>query len=227
MTAVRPPEFAPRLEYAALLLAADRFVLADTFPFSRQGGHNRTRIRTGQGRQWLTVPRRHAGLGQPLAGVAVVDDGWRRRHAHALRAAYGLAPFYEHVAPEWDAVLATPGSLADVAVASVRFAARWLKAPAELVRASDLPGAPDSLGAVAEAAGVETLLTLPESAESDRRSVPDAVDVRVLRFEERERRQTHDGFVAGLGLLDLVMNHGPRSGDVLRESVVGIRAVGA
>ncbi|PAP77768.1 WbqC family protein [Rubrivirga marina] len=227
MTAIRPPEFAPRLEYAALLLAADRFVLADTFPFSRQGGHNRTRIRTGQGRQWLTVPRRHAGLGQPLAEVEVVDDGWRRRYAHALRAAYGLAPFYEHVAPEWEAVLATPGSLADVAAASVAFTARWLKAPVEIGRASELPNAPDSLRGVAEAAEVDTLLTLPESAESDRQSVPAGVRVRVLRFEERERRQTHDGFVAGLGVLDLVMNHGPRSGDVLRESIRGVGDVRA
>lgn len=222
MTAIRPPEFAPRLDYAALLLAADRFVLADTFPFSRQSGHNRTRIRTGQGAQWLTVPRRHAGLGQPLTTVEVVDDGWRRRHQHALRAAYGLAPFYEHVAPEWDAVLATPGPLADVAVASVAFAARWLKAPAEIVRASDLPDAPDALADVVQAAGVETLLTLPESAGSDRQSVPDGVEVCVLRFEEAERRQTHEGFRPGLGVLDLVMNHGPGSGEVLRESIVGI-----
>ena len=71
MTAIRPPEFAPRLDYVALLLAAERLVLADTFPFSRQGGHNRARIRTAQGAQWLTVPRRHAGLGQPLAEVEV------------------------------------------------------------------------------------------------------------------------------------------------------------
>ena len=226
MTAVRPPEFAPRLEYAALLLEADRFVLADTFPFSRQGGHNRTRVRADAGPQWLTVPRRHAGLGQPLAAVEVVDDGWRRRHRHALRAAYGMAPFYEHVAPEWDAVLATAGSLADVAAASVAFAARWLRAPAEVVRASALPGAPDTLAGVVEAAGVEALLTLPESAASDRQSVPAGVDVRVLRFEEAARRQVHDGFVPGLGVLDLLMTHGPASADVLRESVRGVDAVG-
>ncbi|WP_420454745.1 WbqC family protein [Rubrivirga sp.] len=217
MTAVRPPEFAPRLEYAALLLAADRLVLADTFPFSRQGGHNRTRIRTAHGPQWLTVPRRHGGLGIPLTEVEVVDDGWRRRHRAALAAAYGLAPFYEHVAPEWDAVLATPGSLADLAVASVRFVARWLRSAAEVVRASALPGAPATLADVAEAAAVEALLTLPESAERDVASV--GVPVRVLRFEEVERRQSHPGFLPGLGVLDLLMTHGPASADVLREGI--------
>ncbi len=217
MTAVRPPEFAPRLDYAALLLVADRVVLADTFGFSRQSGHNRTRIRTGRGPQWLTVPRRHGGVGVPLAEVEVVDDGWRRRHRHALAAAYGLAPFYEHVAPEWDVVLATPGSLADLAVASVRFTARWLKASAEIVRASELLGSPATLAAVAEVAAAEALLTLPESAERDARAV--GVPVRVLRFREVERRQVHPGFVPGLGVLDLLMSHGPASADVLRQGI--------
>lgn len=224
MTAVRPPEFAPRLEYAALLTVADRFVLADTFPFSRQSGHNRTRVRTEGGRQWLTVPRSHAGLGQPLAQVEVVEDGWRERHRRALRAAYGMAPFYEHVAPEWDAVLATPGPLAEVAVASVRFAARWLRSDAELIRASDLPGAPDTLADVAEVAGVESLLTLPESAGSDQGALP-GTSVRVLRFEERPRRQLGDGFTPGLGVLDLVMMYGPDAADVLRDGVAGLDVV--
>ena len=224
LTAIRPPEFAPRLPYAALLLTADRLVLADTFAFSRQGGHNRTRIRTGQGPLWLSVPRRHAGLGQPLAEVEVVNDGWRRRHVAALTAAYGSASFVEHVLPEWAAVLATPGSLADLSVASLRFTARWLKSETEILRASDLPGAPSTLTDVAEAAEVTTLLTLPESARRDAEAV--GVPVRVLRFEEVERRQVGEGFVPGLGVLDLLMNHGPAAADVLRASLEGVEVFG-
>ena len=225
LTAIRPPEFAPRLPYAALLLTADRLVLADTFAFSRQGGHNRTRIRTDQGALWLSVPRRHAGLGQPLTEVEVVDDGWRRRHAAALTAAYGSASFFEHVMPEWADVLATPGSLADLTVASVRFTARWLKSEAEIVRASDLPGRPSALAEVADVAGATTVLTLPESARRDAEAV--GVPVRVLRFEEAERRQVGEGFVPGLGVLDLLMTHGPAAADVLRASVQRVDAFGA
>ncbi|WP_412068131.1 WbqC family protein [Rubrivirga sp. IMCC43871] len=223
MIAVRPPEFAPRLDYAALLLAADRVVLADTFAFSRQGGHNRTRIGTGQGPQWLTIPRRHGGVGVPMAEVPVVDDGWRRRHLAAIRAAYGRASFYEHVAPEWAATLETRGSLAELAVASVRFAARWLRADVEIVRASELPGAPDTLATVLAHAGDQTLLTLPESAERDAESA--RRPVAVLRFTERERRQSHDGWTPGLGVLDLLMAHGPAAADVLRAGIDGVDPV--
>ena len=218
MTAVRPPELAPRLEYAALLLVADRVVLADTFPLSRQSGHGRMRVRTSQGPQWLSVPRRHGGRAQRLDRVETLDDGWRRRHRAALRAAYGGAPFYEHVAPGWSAVLDTPGALADLTVASVRWAAGWLGAGAEIVRASSLPGAPATLAEVAGASGVRTLVTLPESAARDAEALP-GVAVRTLGYREPERRQAFPGFVSGLSVLDVVMNYGPASGDVVRAGI--------
>ena len=218
LTAIRPPEFAPRAEVAALMLAADRFVMADTFAFSRQSFHNRARILTDQGPRWLTVPRRHAGVGQPLLEVDVLD-GWRREHRAALRAAYGKAPFYEHVAPEWDAVLETPGSLADLAVASMRFAARWLRAPADLVRASDLPGTPRDVAGVARALEAESLVVLPESAERDRTAVGFEVDV----LEVDLGKLGYD--VAGVSVLDLVMRHGPGAAERLKP-VVGLEGAG-
>ena len=218
MTAIRPPELAPRLDYAALLLVADRLVLADTFPLSRQSGHSRMRIRTSQGTQWLSVPRRHGDRGPRLDEVETLGGDWRRRHRASLRAAYGGAPFYEHVAPGWSAVLDTPGTLADLTVASVRWAAEWLGAGAEVVRASALAGAPAGLAEVAREAGVEALVTLPESAERDAAALP-GVEVRVLDHRERERRQSFPGFVPGLSVLDVVMNYGPAAGDVVQAGI--------
>ena len=224
MTAIRPPELAPRLDYAALLVVADRLVLADTFPLSRQSGHGRMRVRTSQGAQWLSVPRRHTGPGVRLNAVETVDDGWRRRHRAALRAAYGGAPFYEHVAPGWSAVIDTPGGLAATTVASVRWAARWLGSGAEVVRASELAGAPATLAEVAQAVAAETLVTLPESAARDAAALP-GVSVRVLRYRERPRRQSFPGFVAGLSVLDVVMNYGPASGDVVRAGIEAVETL--
>ena len=212
MTAVRPPELAPRLPYAALLLAADRLVLADTFAFSRQSGHSRMRIATAQGTAWLSVPRHHGGLGVPLDRVEIAGDAWRVRHRRAVQAAYGRAPFYEHVAPEWDAVLDTPGSLADLTAASVRWAARWLRAPAEVVRASALPGAPARLGAVLDGVRPGALLTLPESAARDAAAMAErGGDTFVLRLG--------GGLDPALSVLDLVMAHGLGAADVLRAAL--------
>ena len=221
--AVRPPEYLPRLPVAALLLAADRFVIADTFRFSRQSAHNRARIQTAAGARWLSVPRQHTssrhsaatpGSAVALRDLAVVDDGWRRRHVHAVRAAYGLAPFYDHYAPDLAALLAEPpASLAALTVAAMRWAARRLGAECEIVVASELPGAPATLPAVWRAAG-GTLLTLPESAAGDAAALTARVEV--LRFGEAPRRQVFEPFAPGCCVLDLLMSYGPRAADVLR-----------
>lgn len=232
MTAVRPPEYFPRLAYAALLLAADRFVVADTFPFSRQAWQNRTRIRIpeGAGRQWLTVPRRHAASETPLLALPLDSVApWARTHRRALHYNYGMAPFYEHYQHSLDALLARDWpTLGALSTATVVWTARQLGADTEIVCASRLPGAPGTLLAVWEALGAPPILaTLPESADRDAmRLTPFGPRVVALDFEEPARRQNFPGFVAGLGVLDLLFNHGPDAAAILREGITGWHAVG-
>ncbi len=230
-TAVRPPEYFPRPEYAALMLSVDRFVLADTFPFSRQGHHNRMRIRTPQGAgwQWLTVPREGASVGRPLHAVGIdAAQPWARMHRRAIHLNYGMAPFYDHYRHRLDALLDRPwGYLGDLAVATTRWVHEALGGTADLACASDLPGAPASLPAVwaaLDAPGV--LATLPESAERDAAHLAFAGGaVRVLCFDEPVRRQNFPGFVGGVSTLDLLFNYGPDAAALLREGVTAWRDV--
>ena len=215
MTALRPPEYFPRQPVAALFLAADRVILADTLPFSRQAAHNRARIRSAEGRQWLTVPREHTGARQPLDRLAVVGTDWKRKHVHALRTAYGMASYGEHVLPEIEALLARDyDSLGGLAVATCRWTHRWLGATSELVLASSLPGRPDTLAAIWEAAGASPLLALPESASRDHDRL--AVETHVLHYAGTAYRQSFAGFEPGCSSLDVILNHGPRAADLLR-----------
>jgi hypothetical protein len=201
-----------------MLLCVDCFVIADTFPYSRQGYQNRCRIRTAQGQRegwaWLTVPLQAGAVGRPLRGLPIAEDGrWRRVHRKSLTHHYGSAPFYDHFSLEIDALLAgTPSSLAELTIATVRWTADALRAPAKIVPASELPGAPTTTSAVLEALGARTLVTLAESATPDRRSAAEvAVSSIVLHFTERPRRQNFPGFVPGCAALDLILNYGPEA----------------
>ena len=69
MIAIRPPEYFPCLAYAALLLAVDCFVLADTFQYSRQSFQNRTKVRNPQGWQWVSIPLKGGQHGRPICQV--------------------------------------------------------------------------------------------------------------------------------------------------------------
>jgi hypothetical protein len=216
---VRPPDYFPPAAHAALLARAGRVVVADTFAFSRQATHNRARILTSQGPQWVTVPRRHAPVGTPLDAVGVVDDGWARRHARALRSAYGMAPFVDWVLDDVGALLAGPhASLGALAAATTEWTVRRLGGTADVVRASALPGAPSTLAEVWEAAGRPPVLTLPDAAARDRAALgPLGATVETFAFEEPPRRQVWpnptlpDGFAPGLSVLDVLMAYGPEA----------------
>ncbi len=204
--AVRPPDYFPPAAHAALLASASRVVLADTFAFSRQSTHNRALIGTSQGPLWLSVPRVHAPVGTPLGRVAVVDDGWPRTHVRALRTAYGMAPFAEHLLPEVEALLQGPhASLGALAAATTAWALRRLGATTDVALASALPGAPAALAGVWEAAGGGPLLSL--TPDRDAASVP---DVRPFAYAEPPRWQVWgDALTPGLSVLDVLLTHGP------------------
>lgn len=219
IAAVRPPEYFPRLPYAALLLVAERFVIGDTFPYSRQSAHNRCRIRTPDGSRWLTVPVVRCVAGTPVERVRIAPDRrWRATHRKTITHHYSSAPFYSHYCDEVTALVEAPAeTLAELALASVRWAAAALGAAAEVVAASSLGHQPSSTEAVLRIVAPAELLTLPESAASDVRAAARAGALaRVVHFLEAPRRQNFPGFVPGCSVLDLLMNHGPDAAAYLR-----------
>ncbi|MEM6783164.1 MAG: WbqC family protein [Bacteroidota bacterium] len=231
MTAIRPPEFFPSLPVAALLLTAERFMVADTFAYSRQSYQNRTRIRTsaGTGRDamWLTVPVRKGPPGRPIRSMPLADPlgAWRRAHLRTLAACYNNAPYFAHYAPQlehlFDAVFTNDGpppTLGTLTVAAMRWAHQVLASDAEFVVASERPSPLATLVEVWRDAGVGPLLTLPDAAAGERAQLPEVAQT-VATFEEGPRRQVFEGFVRGCGLLDLVFNYGPAARQVLREGL--------
>ena len=139
------------------MLAAECFVVADTLPFSRQSWQNRTKIRTPdeQGRQWLTVPRKHGATDKALNALELdASTPWARTHLRALHVNYSMAPFFERHAEDIEALLGEPySSLGALTVVAVKWVHEKISGPSELLVASELPGAPDTLEGVWKALG--------------------------------------------------------------------------
>ncbi|HET6566499.1 MAG TPA: WbqC family protein [Rhodothermales bacterium] len=226
MTAIRPPEYFPRLSYMALLLAADSGVLADTFQYSRQSFQNRMRIRTPQGRHWLSVPLKGGQHGRPICEVEIDRRvNWQRTHWRSLVYNYSSAPFFQFYDREVHELLHEEWhTLGELTCASVELLCRLLGVETLLRRASALPGAPADLEGVAHSVHDGTLLALPDTASHDARLVG---NVRVLAYSERVRHQNFPGFEAGLSALDLLFNYGPEARSILQEGTSVADDVGA
>lgn len=218
MIAVRPPEYWPRLEYFALMDRVDRFVLADTFQYSRQSFQNRAKLRTPQGWQWISVPLRGGQHGRPVRDVIVEGEAyWMRRHWRSLIFNYHATPFFafyeDALRPLFDVEWSC---LADLTCATVEVLHRLLGLSTPLVRASVLPGAPATLPAVLAQTGDADLLAPAVAAGHDAALVP---GLQVFRYAHPVYSQSFAGFEAGMSVLDLLFNYGPEARAVLRQGV--------
>lgn len=218
---ILPPEYFPGPLWAAIALSSDVVVLTDTFPYIRQSLQNRARLRTPSGASWLTVPVSRGGVGRPLDSIRTDDSTpWRRTHRRTLQYHYGSSAFGSHYlglieAEVFGSARCTSGLLVDLTLASSLFLLRALGAGVRVTTAGALPGRPSRLAAVAASmeAGAVAVLA-PGQAVGWTSSMGEA---RVARWNAVPYRQAFDGWVDGCSALDLLLNHGTRSGAIVRE----------
>ena len=91
---------------------------------------NRCVIATAHGPQTLSVPlERGRNAKEPLSQrKPVAGDKWKREHVHAIRTAYGSAPFFIHYADELFERMTQPyDNLASLNLALIELLLKWLR----------------------------------------------------------------------------------------------------
>jgi hypothetical protein len=94
-------QYLPCLEYIKLLIHSNQveFEMMEHFP--KQTFRNRTYLLGANGLECLTVPTLHISGQKELTKDIQIDyfQDWQRRHMGAIRAGYGKAPFFEYFEP--------------------------------------------------------------------------------------------------------------------------------
>ncbi len=93
---IHQPDFIPWLGFFLRWKAADVFIILDDVQFLRKGWHNRDKVITPTGPQWLTVPVKKKGRRKQLISEVEIDNSipWRRKHLGTLKTNYQKAPFF-------------------------------------------------------------------------------------------------------------------------------------
>jgi len=95
IVAIHQPQFLPYPGFFDKMKKADVFVLLDTVQFTKNEWHNRNRIKTVNGWQWLTVPVVHH-FGQLIKDVVICkNSNWRKKHLQSLITNYCKAPYFK------------------------------------------------------------------------------------------------------------------------------------
>lgn len=216
------PGYSPDLQWVARALLSGHVILDDEHPFSRKSRVHRTKIRTPDGHQWLTIPVVTEDRRKPVNKVRIDHDRpWLRHHRQALEFNYRNSLYFDYYEPEIRADLEA-ASECEMLLDAVRhmmerqltylacsFSYDWmseLKSFRQESAETDSPyGISDRI--VTGYAGFHHSVVWQEPrSRTYQKPHPDAAGT---EFRIPEYRQHFPGFVPGCGILDVIFEYGP------------------
>jgi hypothetical protein len=218
------PIFLPWPGFFHKATRSDCMVLLDHVQFPRgRGWVNRNRLKNESGELWLTVPVWKKGRGiQKILDVRIYDDrGWRKKHLRSIEQNYARAPYFDDHFPILQSIYKKKHeSLVDLNVELIRFLCNALSIKTRIVLQSELG---------VTGGGTGLLIALCRRLEADRYALFPAAEKHVdiplmretgvepsyLRFHPPVYPQLWGDFIYNLSALDLLLNCGPKSIDII------------
>ncbi|MGA2414791.1 MAG: WbqC family protein [Candidatus Sulfotelmatobacter sp.] len=225
--AISQPGYLPWAGFFDMIDQVDQFVLLDDAQFVKRSWHQRNRIKSSTGLQWLTVPVVFRGrLGQRLCDVEIREPGFWRKHLRSVEVNYGRTRFFKHYFPQFKEILEQRGpeeKLIDLNLALVQWLARELRVETPLVRSSTLSvngSRSERLVSICERLGATDYLS-PRSAsylvDDLDRFAQEGITVCFHNYSCPPYQQRFPPFLPYASVLDLLFNSGPESGDIMRH----------
>jgi hypothetical protein len=216
------PVYLPWLGYFDQMQRSDVFVFYDDGQFDRRGWRNRNRIKSPAGLPvWLTVPIRHNGV-QRIMDVEVDNSqAWARRHVNLIRNSYVKSAFLKRYLPELEDLLNRRWQLiVDLDLALIDLICRWLGLRCRTVRNSTI-----GLRGKRSELALELCLHyradryLSGNAAQVYFDVPllerHGITVEWQNYRHPVYRQLHGDFLSHMSVLDLILNCGEGSLEIL------------
>lgn len=229
---IQQPAYLPWFGWAERTALADVHIVLDDVPMdgsSKTNFANRNRIRTAQGTTWLTLPV-HRSRTTPLDALTLADPRAPRKHARTLRRSYARAPHAHPLLDEITALLERDWAhLVPLCRALYPPLLEALKIDTPLVSARSLgvrATKSDKILGLCRAVGATTYLSGPFGRDYlDLDAFARAgVTVRFHDVEHPVWPQLHGDFEPYLSVLDLLMNQGPASRDLLATELREVTA---
>ena len=230
--AICQPHYLPWIGYFEMIDRVDLFVLFDDVDFIKREWKNRNRIRkdqTSTETRWLTVPvKRSCQRGTPIHQARLANDlEWSQTHLNAIQQVYRGTTHFAELYPWLEAQLRPPAqTLGELNCRLIVALCEFLGIHTSLVRSSELTNngrKTDRLLSVLNAVNASHYLANNGSASYlEPQCFTDA------NIEWRYQDYTHPiyiqrsknkevPFLSHLSVIDLLMNHGPQSLEIIRK----------
>ena len=210
-----------------LIGRCDEYVIFDSAQYAKRHWHNRNRIKTANGVEWLTIPVMTKGRFEQRIDEVEIEKPWADKHWRTLELSYKRAPFFEQLAPAvraWYERADREARLTDVNAIFMMGIAKLLGLRTRMVRDRAYPGMgpkTERLLGIALAAGADHYLSGPSARGYFDESMFQTAGVMPewMSYEGYpEYKQLHGAFEHGVTALDLLFNTGSDAARYLKRS---------
>ncbi len=231
VTVIHQPDLLSYLGFFHRLLQADLFIVLDTVQFNSGGSrtcwHNRDKIKTPQGAQWITAAIQKCTLGTRINEVLLsTSSDWRQRNLNVIHENYCRAPFYEEIIPWLENIFRYQcRRLVDFNLHALEMMLQLLGIQVKSVLASTLGvggKGNELLVSLLKTVGASTYLSGPGAADyfDPDPFAREHICVLWQDFRHPEYPQLHGAFISGLSCIDLLLNCGTaRSQAILKANL--------
>lgn len=220
------PTYLPWIGYFHLIDQVDAFVFLDDVQYNHRSWQQRNRIKSPAGPIWLTVPVRTSGRSMQLISEVEIQEDiqWALTHKRLIQQHYASAPETMFMDSWMEETYSRPWRLlSDLNQHVIKTISHKLGLKVDFIKASSLGvGGRKArhLVNICDAIGGTTYVSAlgsKEYIEADD-PFPDAgIALYYQHFVHPDYLQAHGEFVPHLSILDLLLNVGTRSLDVIRS----------
>jgi hypothetical protein len=221
------PVYLPWLGLFHKIALADRYCIFDIAQYQTKDYNNRNKIKTHAGPIWLSVPVESKDHFQKkLCDIRVINNGWNRKHAKSIRLAYQKAPYFKEYMEPLEAILLKEHVfLTELNTELLLFFLAALGIDIPIVKASDC-----------DFSGYKSDLVLDMCVKlgashyifgAQGRNYADVPSFTVkgigVTFQDYVHpvyQQQHGAFEPYMSVIDLLVNEGPRSREILMSGNV-------
>jgi len=209
--------YVPWKGFFDLIGRCDEYVIFDSAQYVKHHWHNRNRIKTAKGVEWLTIPVISKGRYEQRIDEVEIEKPWAEKHWRAFELAYRRAPYFETYAQKvrgWYEQADKQRRLSEVNIIFLQEIAHLLGLKTRIVRDTVYPSFGTKtarLLAIIRGAGADRYLSGPTAkAYFDEPMFATAgITVEWMSYEGyREYPQLHGGFEHAVSVLDLLFNAG-------------------
>lgn len=219
---IHQPHYLPWLRYFEKIARCDVFIVLDNIQYSKNGWQNRNKVKTADGATLLTVPV-HDALGESLDSVRIDDSQpWRKKHWRTIQQAYAKAPYLSMYTDSLSSVYERPWEyLNELNRHMLELFVKAIGIDTRIVHASELnvPGVATerlinlirTVGGNRYYSGAYALDAYLDADSLERAGI--ALDLQ--QWTAPVYPQGHGTFIPDLSIVDLLLNCGPGSRNIL------------